>query len=158
MIQRHVAEQVLAGEGLSHRDIHGVDRDTVTVSKRYDLAASLRRVCAACGRRRVFGGVSVGAVVAGVVAAYTASVWVAVITIGLALSAFAVLRAPEWAFDRPKPAYAVSNTQSDGMTDRDVALRLAVVNERAEYRQELIDKEQKKAEHDARNESNRVRF
>lgn len=158
MLQTHVAEQVLHGEGLSRQDIHGVDRETVTVRKRYDIAASLRRACAACGRVRLRRALSVAAVGFGVVAAYTASHAFAIVFAALAVAAVGVHRAPDVVFERPDPAFERSNTQSDGMTDREVGLRLAIVNERAEYKQELIDKQQKEAERKADRDRNRVRF
>jgi len=139
VIQRKVGEQILHDKGLSRRDIHGVDRDTVTVRKRHDFAATLRRACAACGRRRLRRALSVGAVAQTLVAAYTASHVAAMVLVALWVAVGVVHEAPDVVFEAPAPAYERSNTQSDGMTDREVMERLAIVKERSEYKQELID-------------------
>ena len=158
MLQREVAEQILHDHGLSYEAIHGVDRDTVTVRKRYDIAASLRRVCAACGRVRITAALSVAFVASSFVATYTASYGAGVGAIAFAVAAYAAATAPEWAYEPPGPAFEKSNTQGGGLTDRDVALRLAIVNERAEYKQELIDEANEDARREADRESRRFRF
>ena len=141
IIQRKVVEQLLHENGLSPADIHGVDRDTVTVRKRHDVAATLRRACAACGRRRLTGGLSVAFVATSVVGVHTASYPAGILGAAVAFAAYATATAPEWVFDEPGPGWAVSNTQGGGLTDREVMERLAIIRERREYEQELIDDE-----------------
>jgi len=139
VLQRKVGEQVLHDKGLSRQDIHGVDRRTVTLRKRYDIAASLRRACAACGRVRLKGALSVAFAAASFVGVHTASYGYGILGAVFAVAAYATATAPEWVFDDPDPAYERSNTQSGGMTDKEVMERLAIVRERAEHKQELID-------------------
>lgn len=62
-----------------------------------------------------------------------------------AIAAYATATSPEWVFDPPDPAFERSNTQSDGMTDRDVMVRLAIVRERSEYEQEIADEKAERA-------------
>lgn len=139
MLQRKVGEQVLHGEGLTRQDIHGVDRRTVAVRQRHDLAASLRRACAACGRLRLTGALSVAFVAASFVGVHTASYRAGVLAAAFAVGAYAAATAPEWVFERPDVAFEIANTQGEGMTDKEVMERLAIVRERAEYKQERID-------------------
>lgn len=139
MLQRKVGEQVLHDEGLTRQDIHGVDRRTVAVRQRYDLAASLRRACAACGRVRLVWGLSFAFVAASVFGVRTASYGGGILAAAFAVAAYGASTAPEWVFERPDPAFEIANTQGDGMTDKEVMERLAIVRERAEYKQERID-------------------
>jgi len=60
-----------------------------------------------------------------------------------------VHKAPDVVFEPPDPAFERANTQSDGMTDKEVMERLAIITERAEYKQEKIDQQQKEAERKA---------
>ena len=158
MLQSEVGEQILHDHGLSHEAIHGVDRDTVTAHTRHDLTATTRRALASCGRRSFTRGCLVAFVTASLVAAYTASYGLAIVAAMVGVGAYAAHRAPEWVFDQPGPKWSVSNTQGDGLTDHEVSLRLAIVAERADYKQELIDERQKEAERRADRERNSVRF
>lgn len=155
-MNREVAEQVLHEKGLSRDDIHGVDRDTVTVGKRYDIAASLRRVCAACGRRRVAATVGSAFAFVGVtlaLAGFAASASVVAMVAGF-VGGWIYYRAPDVVFEAPDHEWELSKTESDGLSDRDVMLRLAIVRERNEYEKEI--REQKRKE--ARNQSNKPTF
>jgi len=139
VLQRKVGEQVLHDEGLTRQDIHGVDRRTVAVRRRYDIPASIRRACAACGRVRLAWGLSFAFVAASLVGVHTASYGAGILAAGFAVAAYASATAPEWVFERPDPAFEMANTHGDGMTDKEVMERLAIVRERAEYKQEKID-------------------
>jgi len=144
VIQRTVSEQYLAEKGVSRTDIHGVDRDVVTVHERHDVAATVRRACAACGRRRLRRALSVGAIAQTLVAAYTASYVVAMVAAAFAIAVVAVHEAPDVVFERPGMEWSKGSIRSDGMSDREVAERLAIVNERGEYKQEQIEKQRRR--------------
>lgn len=156
--QETVAETIFAKRGYSRTDVYGVDRDTVTLTERYDLAATVRRVCAACGRRRAVAVVLGLSSVAWVVSAYTASYATGVTAFALTVAALSIHAVPDHVFERPGPKWSVGNVQSDGLSDYDVALRLAIFRERDEYREEMREKERKKAENNANTPSNSGAF
>lgn len=68
-----------------------------------------------------------------------------------------VHEAPDVVFEAPDPAFERSNTRSDGMTDKEVMERLAIITERAEYKQEKIDEKAEAAERNAGNTKPSVR-
>jgi hypothetical protein len=93
------------------------------------------------------------------VTAYTASYAAALVTALSTAAAVAAYRAPDSVFSEPEPAVERGNTTSEGMTDREVGIRVAIVNERNEYEQELAEEERKKAKREAnRNNHGRQPF
>lgn len=150
LLQRTATEVVLADRGYSRTDVYGVDRDVVTLTQRFDVGASLRRVCAACGRGRAVKVLSVVGAAASVVAAHTASYAVGVVAALALVAAVAAYAAPGWVFDAPGPRWSVGNVQGGGLSDEDVALRMAIMAERDEYREELTEQKRKEAERKAK--------
>lgn len=140
---------MLHDAGLDHRAIHGWEADTVSVSRRYDLAAHTRRVAAFAGRRALsvaFGG---NAVVAGVTGAATGTLWLTFVAILLGAVAAVVYSAPEWCFEAPDPAFERGSLVVEGMTDKEVMRRFAIARERdayvAERKEEAAKRERRKA-------------
>jgi len=99
------------------------------------------------------GGLSVASIVGTLVGAYTGAYGVTSLWVAVGVVAWLLWRAPDHVFDPPKPEWSKSNTQGGGMTDREVALRLAIVDERGEYEEELHEEERKNAEQKANAQS-----
>lgn len=140
-IQREVAESVLHENGLSRQDIHGVDRDLVAAHKRHDFVAYLRRFFDAYGRRGVVAGVSALTIFAAFLGVAGGSYGLMFVSGVLAGSAAGLWNAPDFVFNRPDAAFVFGDIEGDGLTDREVMRRLAIVQERDEYREELAEAE-----------------
>lgn len=156
LVQRDVAEYILNKHGLDHRSIHGVEQDVVTVRRRYDAVANVKRVCAAVGRRRLLAALSVTFVttsVWAVLAGLESTLWLPPI---FALASLAVYLAPDDVFTDPDPAVERGRIVEDGMTDRQVMRRFAIHDERENYRSEKAKEQRKRQERKAR--SNRTQF
>ena len=141
LIQREVGEQVLADNGVSRQDIHGVDRDVVAVTERHDLTATVRRACAAAGRVRLRRAVLVAVVANAALAAVTASSLAFVAFVVSSLAAAAIRGAPDFVFEDPDPEFTLGSIEGDGLTDHEVMRRLEIVQERDKYREELAERE-----------------
>jgi len=117
-------------------------------------------VCDAYGRRRVgaFVGSAFGAVgaVAALAGLHAAGIFVAVL--GAVVSTWIVRHAPQVLFESPDLAFERSNTQSDGLTDREVAEAIAIVAERNKYEQEQAERERERARRKQQSETPSTRL
>lgn len=134
------------GKGLSHAAIHGFEADTVAVRRRYDLGATTRRVAAHFGRRALSGAFGIAGVVAGVTGGVTGAFGLVALAVASIAASIAVYSAPDWAFDAPDPVFERGSIVADGMTDKEVMRRFAIVTERDAFEAERVEEERKRAE------------
>lgn len=107
-------------------------------------------MAAFAGRRALSVAVGGNAVVAGVTGAATGTLWLTFVAILLGSIAAVVYSAPDWCFEAPEPAFERGTIVADGMTDKEVMRRFAIVTERERYRKEVEEKEAKRRERKAK--------
>lgn len=148
--QFDVVEYLLTSKaGLTHRDIHGEERDGYHVRRRHDLAATTRRVLGHVGRRRfatavatAFGTIAVTTALAGLesVALFVALVGV---TIGAAIDRYT----PDVVFDGDvRPAATVTKSRVEGLSQNALNRRMLIHTKREEVKEEKLEKRRKRQE------------
>jgi hypothetical protein len=118
----------------------------VSIRRRYDLGALVRRVAAHFGRKVVSGVFGSAGVVAGLAALLDGSWSVAVVAGALVAASVAVYSAPDWVFEAPDPWFERGSVTSDGMTDKEVMRRFAIATEREAYKEEKREEARKRQE------------
>jgi hypothetical protein len=148
--QFDVVEYLLTSKaGLSHRDIHGEDRDGYHVRRRHDIAATARRVLGRVGRRRFAMGVATVGTTAGVTAALAGLESVGVYLASIVyLLAWACYRyAPDVVFDDDVPAaVTVTKSRVEGLSQNALNRRLLIHTKREEVKEEKLEKRRKRQE------------
>lgn len=134
--------------GLTHRDIYGDERSGYHVRKRYDIAATTRRVCAACGRRRIAAtcGSTIGAVGIATLLAGLELTGAFVVIVAVAVAVWVDRYAPDRVFDRPSPTVVKTSSSTPGMTENEVNRQLAIHSHRNDLRDEKVERERKRRE------------
>ena len=114
--------------------------------RRFDVAASIRRACAARGRRSVAKVLSAPLFFAGFTAATAGLEWTGTFLFvsGLIVLQSAPSRLPDVLFEEPGPKKFRSKTLTPGMSDGEVSRRLAIHSERHDLQAEKIEKERRK--------------
>jgi len=107
-------------------------------------------VAAHVGRRALSVGFGVAALVAGVTGGVTGTLWLASVAVLAIAATVAVYRAPDFVFEAPEPAVERGSIVVDGMTDKEVMRRFAIVTERERYKQEKAEDERKRRERKAK--------
>lgn len=156
VLQRETIEQILVDKGVSLREIRGVDRRDVTLRKRHDPGASVRRAMASVGRKRGWALPTIPAALATAIGGYTGTVWLLAVGWVLVTLAIAFRYAPEWVYTAPDPITDVTHVREDGMTESELMRRFGIVAEREEYRAEKIEEQRKRQERKAKSRHGRV--
>ena len=148
--QFEVVEYLLTSKaGLSHRDIHGEERDGYHVRRRHDLAATTRRTLGRVGRRRFAMGVATFGTIVGVTAALAGLESVGVYLGSLIwFAAFLIYRyAPDVVFDGDvAPTATVTKSRVEGMTQNALNRRMLIHTKREEVKEEKLEKRRKRQE------------
>lgn len=148
--QFDVVEYLLTSKaGLSHRDIHGEERDGYHVRRRHDIAAATRRVLGRVGRRRFAMGVATAGTTIGVTAALAGLESVGVYLASIVyLLAWACYRyTPDVVFDGDVPAaVTVTKSRVEGLSQNALNRRLLIHTKREEVKEEKLEKRRKRQE------------
>lgn len=148
--QFEVVEYLLTSKaGLSHRDIHGEERDGYHVRRRHDLAATTRRTLGRVGRRRFamgvatfFGTIGIATALAGL---ESTALFLAFVggMVAVAIDQYV----PDVVFDGDvAPTATVTKSRVEGMTQNELNRRMLIHTKREEVKEEKLEKRRKRQE------------
>lgn len=118
--------------------------------ERYDLTATLRRVLAACGKFRLVATLTVMGSLLSSVAVYARSIGVGLVAGLTLILTYVLILLPQEAYTEPDPVFERGKIESEGMSERDFALRMGIIKERDEYKKELQEEKEREAKREAK--------